>query len=80
MKAVCSRHEQAYEVGVGCPWCEPVSENPKSIAASVQVEASVLPLFDRALRCAQRNDDRSLWLKPPMKAWASIVASSPSTT
>lgn len=23
MKTVCMRHEQAYEVGTCCPWCEP---------------------------------------------------------
>lgn len=44
MKAVCSRHEQAYEVGVGCPWCEPVAEAPKAVAATLMhVDASVLP-------------------------------------
>ncbi len=26
MKAVCSKHVQAYEVSAGCPYCEPVPE------------------------------------------------------
>jgi len=34
MKAVCSRHERAYEVGVGCPYCEPLETKAKAIESS----------------------------------------------
>jgi len=37
MKAVCSKHEQAYEAGEGCPWCEPQR-------ASTRLGESVLAL------------------------------------
>lgn len=27
-KAVCAKHERAYDVSEGCPYCEPVEVNP----------------------------------------------------
>lgn len=42
MKAVCSKHVQAYEVGIGCPWCETPSEVPSVAAPAAVVGAPAL--------------------------------------
>jgi hypothetical protein len=43
MKAVCSRHEQAYEVGIGCPWCEAPQESAKPVASVYASLARPMP-------------------------------------
>jgi hypothetical protein len=42
MKAVCSKHVQAYDVGIGCPWCETPREMTTVTAPAAVVGAPAL--------------------------------------
>lgn len=43
MKAVCNKHHYAYEMGIGCPWCEPA-----------QAPVGKVELPERTLEWAER--------------------------
>lgn len=40
-KAVCSKHEQAFEVSAGCPYCEPAFDAPPASANTDELVAAI---------------------------------------
>ena len=68
MKAVCSKHIQAYDVGVGCPWCEPTLERaaepeprPVGLGGAVALHENVAP----SSFCSRAEPPASTPVLPP---------------